>query len=191
VKHLLIASATPMPGQPGAGAGQLNVARAVEMALGYGSAAEVPAVNTGYPPSQLLTTGSDPIQWNSVNWNSVNWNSVNWNSVNWNSVNWNSTERDEQAHSAAQAPAAAGSTGDDPVIYGGHVLRPPLAMEELEEVLPDTPQTPVEVEVPTEPGTLPTPDIPKLPENPKLPAEPDFPAEPEAPPVQLYLPAIP
>jgi serine protease AprX len=48
------------------------------------------SANTGLVASQLLWTGSDPIQWSSVNWNSVNWNSVNWNSVNWNSVNWNS-----------------------------------------------------------------------------------------------------
>lgn len=45
--------------------------------------------NTGLPVSQLLTTGTSPVN-ASVNWNSVNWNSVNWNSVNWNSVNWNS-----------------------------------------------------------------------------------------------------
>ncbi len=48
------------------------------------------SANTGITASQLLWTGNDPINWNSVNWNSVNWNSVNWNSVNWNSVNWNS-----------------------------------------------------------------------------------------------------
>jgi serine protease AprX len=48
------------------------------------------AANTGLEASQLLWTGSTPINWSSVNWNSVNWNSVNWNSVNWNSVNWNS-----------------------------------------------------------------------------------------------------
>ncbi len=48
------------------------------------------SANTGLVPSQLLWSGSAPINWSSVNWNSVNWNSVNWNSVNWNSVNWNS-----------------------------------------------------------------------------------------------------
>ncbi|MBM4460001.1 MAG: S8 family peptidase [Chloroflexi bacterium] len=48
------------------------------------------SANTGTPIAQLLTTGSQPVAWGSVNWNSVNWNSVNWNSVNWNSVNWNS-----------------------------------------------------------------------------------------------------
>jgi serine protease AprX len=46
--------------------------------------------NTGIPVSNLLTTGSDPITWNSVGWNSVGWNSVGWNSVGWNSVGWNS-----------------------------------------------------------------------------------------------------
>jgi hypothetical protein len=49
------------------------------------------SANTGLQASQLLWSGSSPINWGSVNWNSVNWNSVNWNSVNWNSVNWNST----------------------------------------------------------------------------------------------------
>jgi serine protease AprX len=48
------------------------------------------SANTGLPASQLLWSGSSPVNWGSVNWNSVNWNSVNWNSVNWNSVNWNS-----------------------------------------------------------------------------------------------------
>jgi serine protease AprX len=48
------------------------------------------SANTGLQASQLLWSGSAPVQWSSVNWNSVNWNSVNWNSVNWNSVNWNS-----------------------------------------------------------------------------------------------------
>ena len=66
-----------------AGAGYLDIYAAV-----YGTTTE--SANTDIVASQLLSTGSDPIAWNSVNWNSVNWNSVNWNSVNWNSVNWNS-----------------------------------------------------------------------------------------------------
>jgi serine protease AprX len=70
-----------------AGAGYLDIYAAV-----HGTTTE--SANTGLAVSQLLTTGSDPVNstvnWNSVNWNSVNWNSVNWNSVNWNSVNWNS-----------------------------------------------------------------------------------------------------
>ncbi len=48
------------------------------------------SANTGQTPSQLLWTGSNPINWNSVSWNSVSWNSVSWNSVSWNSVSWNS-----------------------------------------------------------------------------------------------------
>jgi len=48
------------------------------------------SANTGLTASQMLTTGSDPITWNSVGWNSVGWNSVGWNSVGWNSVGWNS-----------------------------------------------------------------------------------------------------
>ncbi len=46
--------------------------------------------NTGLPASLLLSTGSNPIMWGSVNWSSVNWSSVNWSSVNWSSVNWSS-----------------------------------------------------------------------------------------------------
>jgi serine protease AprX len=52
------------------------------------------SANTGQEVSQLLTTGSEPVNssvsWNSVSWNSVSWNSVSWNSVSWNSVSWNS-----------------------------------------------------------------------------------------------------
>ena len=48
------------------------------------------SANQGLMPSQLLTTGTDPIAWGSVGWNSVGWNSVGWNSVGWNSVGWNS-----------------------------------------------------------------------------------------------------
>ncbi len=70
-----------------AGAGYLNIHAAVRDTT-------TQSANTGLAVSQMLMTGSDPINstvnWNSVNWNSVNWNSVNWNSVNWNSVNWNS-----------------------------------------------------------------------------------------------------
>jgi serine protease AprX len=54
------------------------------------AATTIDSANTGLQASQLLWSGSSPINWGSVNWNSVNWNSVNWNSVNWNSVNWNS-----------------------------------------------------------------------------------------------------
>ena len=48
------------------------------------------STNTGLKASNLLSTGSTPITWNSVGWNSVGWNSVGWNSVGWNSVGWNS-----------------------------------------------------------------------------------------------------
>lgn len=48
------------------------------------------SANIGLQPSQMLSTGSNPIAWGSVGWNSVGWNSVGWNSVGWNSVGWNS-----------------------------------------------------------------------------------------------------
>ena len=66
-----------------AGAGYLNIYNAV-----YGTTTQ--SANMGILPSQLLTTGTDPIAWSSVGWNSVGWNSVGWNSVGWNSVGWNS-----------------------------------------------------------------------------------------------------
>ena len=66
-----------------AGAGYLDVYAAVK-----GTTTE--STNTGVQPSQLLTTGTDPITFGSVGWNSVGWNSVGWNSVGWNSVGWNS-----------------------------------------------------------------------------------------------------
>ncbi len=66
-----------------AGAGLLDVYAALtSTALG--------SANTNVQPSQLLTTGTDPITFGSVGWNSVGWNSVGWNSVGWNSVGWNS-----------------------------------------------------------------------------------------------------
>ncbi len=76
VKWLFMNAATAMPEEPGVGAGIVNVARAVETALSYGSADPVPAANTGLPASQLLWTGDNPVQWGSVNWGSVNWGSV-------------------------------------------------------------------------------------------------------------------
>ncbi|HVN16456.1 MAG TPA: S8 family peptidase [Anaerolineales bacterium] len=65
------------------GSGYLDVYAAV-----YGSSDQ--SANTGFIPSYLLSTGSEPITWGSVGWNSVGWNSVGWNSVGWNSVGWNS-----------------------------------------------------------------------------------------------------
>lgn len=34
--------------------------------------------NIGIEASSLLSTGTDPLDWDSVNWDSVNWDSVNW-----------------------------------------------------------------------------------------------------------------
>jgi serine protease AprX len=83
VKYRLMATARPFADKTRAGAGYLNIYAAVHSTT-------MQSANTGVPVSQMLTSGSNPVNWNSVNWNSVNWNSVNWNSVNWNSVNWNS-----------------------------------------------------------------------------------------------------
>ncbi|HLF24993.1 MAG TPA: S8 family peptidase [Anaerolineae bacterium] len=66
-----------------AGAGYLDAYAAV-------NGATTASANTGLQASQLLWTGSQPVNWGSVTWNSVNWSSVNWSSVNWSSVNWSS-----------------------------------------------------------------------------------------------------
>ncbi len=66
-----------------AGGGCLDIYAAVTRAT-------TASANTGIKASNLLTTGSAPITWNSVGWNSVGWNSVGWNSVGWNTVGWNS-----------------------------------------------------------------------------------------------------
>jgi serine protease AprX len=71
-----------------AGAGYLDIYMAV-----FGTTTGT--ANTGIRPSQLLSTGSEPINWGSVGWNSVGWNSVGWNSVGWNSVGWNSNLWDD------------------------------------------------------------------------------------------------
>jgi serine protease AprX len=66
-----------------AGAGMLDVFAAL-------NSNSTESADIGIYPSQLLTTGTDPITFGSVGWNSVGWNSVGWNSVGWNSVGWNS-----------------------------------------------------------------------------------------------------
>lgn len=86
VKYRLMATANQQwagYNSAAAGAGYLDVFAAV-------NSATTEAANQGIYPSQLLTTGTAPITWNSVGWNSVGWNSVGWNSVGWNSVGWNS-----------------------------------------------------------------------------------------------------
>jgi serine protease AprX len=76
-----------------AGAGYLDIYTAVKTTT-------TDSANKNLIPSQLLSTGTDPITfgsvgWNSVGWNSVGWNSVGWNSVGWNSVGWNSDYWDQ------------------------------------------------------------------------------------------------
>ena len=66
-----------------AGAGYLDVYAAVTGATSNSD-------NTGIKPSQLLSTGSQPITWGSVGWESVGWESVGWESVGWESVGWES-----------------------------------------------------------------------------------------------------
>lgn len=69
--------------QEKAGAGYLDVFAAIN-----GSSTQ--SANTGTLPSQLLSTGSEPISWGSIGWNSIGWNSIGWNSIGWNSIGWNS-----------------------------------------------------------------------------------------------------
>jgi serine protease AprX len=65
-----------------AGSGYLDVYKAVTTKTTASS-------NTKTLPSQLLTTGSEPITWASTGWTSVGWNTVGWNTVGWNTVGWN------------------------------------------------------------------------------------------------------
>jgi serine protease AprX len=86
VKYRLMATANKSWGgynAKKAGAGYLDVYAAIKGTTS-GSA------NTGQLPSQLLTTGSQPITWGSVGWESVGWESVGWESVGWESVGWES-----------------------------------------------------------------------------------------------------
>uniref|UniRef100_A0A540VDF0 S8 family serine peptidase n=2 Tax=Litorilinea aerophila TaxID=1204385 RepID=A0A540VDF0_9CHLR len=182
VKYLLTASATPLPGEPGAGAGIINVARALELLRNYGSGAAVPTTNNTYQPSQLLSTGSEPVDWtsvnwNSVNWNSVNWNSVNWNSVNWNSVNWNSTSpqdpqmQEEPGTDSSPEPADVASDGQGLSVNNrpslnetNPVLAPPLFWEQVSlpgpESTDQTIQGPEPQDSPTGPDAAPAPQDP-------------------------------
>jgi serine protease AprX len=66
-----------------AGAGYLDVYAAVNGITSN-------SANTGIIPSQLLSTGLQPITWGSVGWDSVGWDSVGWDSVGWDSVGWDS-----------------------------------------------------------------------------------------------------
>jgi serine protease AprX len=66
-----------------AGAGYLSILAAVD-------GTTVKSANTGLLPSQLLSTGSEPVTWGSVGWESVGWESVGWESVGWESVGWES-----------------------------------------------------------------------------------------------------
>jgi serine protease AprX len=87
VKYRLLATANTISDSNSISYPYLNVFNAVN-----GTTTE--NANTGQEVSQLLSTGSEPVNssvsWNSVSWNSVSWNSVSWNSVSWNSVSWNS-----------------------------------------------------------------------------------------------------
>jgi serine protease AprX len=65
-----------------AGAGYLDIYAAIKTKT-------TTSANINTLPSQLLTTGSEPITWGSTGWNSVGWNTVGWNTVGWNTVGWN------------------------------------------------------------------------------------------------------
>ena len=67
------------------GAGYLDAYAAVN-----GTTTET--ANTGVVVSNMLTTGSDPISWGTVQWGSVQWGSVQWGSVQWGSVQWGSVQ---------------------------------------------------------------------------------------------------
>jgi serine protease AprX len=63
------------------GAGYLDIDAAI-----HGTTTQT--ANTGITVSNMLTTGSNPINWGSVQWGSVQWGSVQWGSVQWGSDYW-------------------------------------------------------------------------------------------------------
>lgn len=86
VKYRLMATANKSwPGYDAAkaGAGYLDIYAAV-------NGTTTQTANTGVAASNMLTTGTDPINWGSVQWGSVQWGSVQWGSVQWGSVQWGS-----------------------------------------------------------------------------------------------------
>jgi serine protease AprX len=88
VKYRLTATANKTwPGYNAttAGAGYLDVSAAV-------NGTTTQSANTGTTASQLLWTGSTPVNWGSVQWGSVQWGSVQWGSVQWGSVQWGSVQ---------------------------------------------------------------------------------------------------
>jgi hypothetical protein len=88
VKYRLTATANKTwPGYNAtkAGAGYLDIYAAV-------NGTTTQTANTGIAASNMLTTGSDPINWGSVQWGSVQWGSVQWGSVQWGSVQWGSVQ---------------------------------------------------------------------------------------------------
>jgi serine protease AprX len=66
-----------------AGGGYLDVDAAVN-----GTTTET--ANTGTLPSQMLSTGSEAISWDSAGWNTAGWNTAGWNTAGWNTAGWNS-----------------------------------------------------------------------------------------------------
>ena len=88
VKYRLMATANKSwPGYNAttAGAGYLDIYAAV-------NGTTTQTANTGTTASQLLWTGSEPVNWGSVQWGSVQWGSVQWGSVQWGSVQWGSVQ---------------------------------------------------------------------------------------------------
>ena len=68
-----------------AGAGYLDVYAAVK-----GNTTQT--ANTGTTASQLLWTGPNPSNWDSMQWGSMQWGSMQWGSVNWSSMQWGSMQ---------------------------------------------------------------------------------------------------
>ena len=84
VKYRLMATGIPIQGSDG----DPNTYPYLDVyAAVTGTTTEM--ANSDQAASQLLWTGSEPLEWDHVNWNHVNWNHVNWNAVNWDHVNWN------------------------------------------------------------------------------------------------------
>ena len=103
VKAALMLTARPLAGVEARlqGAGQIDVAAAVELATSLPSPAEPGRhsviddsylnVPVGDVPSGAHSTalGWNALRWNALRWNALRWNALRWNALRWNALRWN------------------------------------------------------------------------------------------------------
>jgi serine protease AprX len=82
VKYRLTATATPL-GVPGSGAGEVNVAGAIQ-------SASTASANQNLALAAALQPGKPAASWGSASWGSASWGSASWGSASWGSASWGS-----------------------------------------------------------------------------------------------------